>query len=226
MSISPGSDNIRVTILDDHKLVRDGLSEMLTREGIEVVAVYGEPQPFLDGLSNDRPNVAIVDLLLQDASGLEVVRKVHDRHPEIHVLVLTGSTDPEVVQRCMEVGAAGFLDKLSAGSKAVAEAVRGIEAGRGVFPVDSLGTLLAQARERSEPPAEPELLRVLSVRERQVLSFVAEGADNLKIAALLGITERTVKAHVSSLYRKLGAENRTQMALLAHDLGLRPTARH
>jgi DNA-binding NarL/FixJ family response regulator len=118
----------------------------------------------------------------------------------------------------MEEGAAGYLHKLSANGDGVLAAVRAVATGSRFFPAAVAGDhLLEPAPARSGGP-----LSRLTAREREVLTFVAGGADNLKIASFLQITERTVKAHVSSLYRKLGSENRTQLALLARQLGIRP----
>ncbi len=132
--------------------------------------------------------------------------------------MVSGATEPELADTCAALGVAGFLEKGSAGPQALVDAVRAVAAGQKVFPARTLA--IGPRAESSSPAAAA--LRGLTTREREVLTYIAAGFDNLKIAAQLDITERTVRAHVSSLYRKLGQENRTQMALLAGSLGLRP----
>jgi DNA-binding NarL/FixJ family response regulator len=136
------------------------------------------------------------------------------------VVVLADQEDAMLAERCVASGAAAFLDKLTARESSVVEALLAVSAGERLVPLSAMNLSSVM---RAAP--EPESRRSLSIREREVLRHLAAGADNLKIAALLGISERTVKAHVSSLYRKLGQENRTQMALYAQQLGLKPSFR-
>lgn len=208
---------LSVGILDDHPLIRDGLATLLSSSGLRVEITQSDPQAFVQEVARKTPSVAIVDLVLEVGDGLSVVRELHQSYPELPVLVLSGVNDPGVVDKCLEAGASGFLEKTTADHRAVVGAVRAVAAGQRVLPVRSL----SEGFDRRPEETEPEVLRALSMREREVLRRVALGDDNLKIAAVLGITERTVKAHVSSLYRKLGQENRTQLALLALRLGVR-----
>ncbi len=213
----------RVSILEDQSLMRQSLSEILQDAGFSVVGQYADPAAFLSHVGEDNPAVAIIDLVLQDRGGapqqdgVAVVKEIHHRYPEVGVLVFSGCVEPSMVDRCYREGASGYLDKLSAERDSLVGAVRAVARGERLFPVHLLESPLRAA---PQPPINP-LLQSLSLREREVLTYVAAGADNLKIATLLGISERTVKAHVSSLYRKLGSENRTQLALLALQLGVR-----
>lgn len=214
---------VRVAILEDHPLVRESLAVTLRRGGYAVVLDEAEAKPFLAALPVAQPAVALVDLTLETRAGItedgfDVLREVRAAHPDVRTLVLSGNGAPEVVERCLDEGAAGYLHKLSANGEDVLAAVRAVANGARFFPVAGAGDrLLAPSTGRSLGP-----LSRLTAREREVLGFVAGGADNLKIASFLQITERTVKAHVSSLYRKLGSENRTTLALLARQLGIRP----
>ncbi len=215
-----------VSILEDQSLMRQSLSALLEDAGFSVVGQYGDPGSFLSHISSDNPAVAIIDLSLQDRwgqllqGGLEVVKEVHQRHPQVGVLVFSGSVEPQMVDRCYQEGASGYLDKLSAERESLVGAVQAVARGERLVPMHLMDSPL---RVRPPEPLNP-LLQSLTEREREVLSYVAAGGDNLKIAALLNISERTVKAHVSSLYRKLGSENRTQLALLALQLGVRPSS--
>ena len=207
----------RVAILEDHKFVREVLEQSLRTHGFDVVLVESRAAPFLARLPHATPDVAIVDLGLDGPEdGLEVVREVRTSHPSTRTLVLTGSRDPDIAERCLQEGASGFLDKLSAGGDLVVTAVTRVAGGERFLPAEDTSDLF-RPRERSRSEL---VLGRLTAREREVLAYLATGADNLKIASHLGITERTVKAHVSSLYRKLECENRTSLALKARQLGI------
>jgi DNA-binding NarL/FixJ family response regulator len=132
------------------------------------------------------------------------------------MLVVSALEEPDLVDRCLSAGAAGFLTKRTADHDAVLGAILAVARGERVLPVDSYAQLLAH-----RPPAQEFRNPMgLTAREMEVLTLVAEGDDNLKISAMLGITERTVRAHVSALYRKVAVENRAQLAL--RGLQLRP----
>lgn len=208
---------VRVSILEEDGLLREGLSRELSTAGLEVVAAHDSAASFIDQLATERPNVAVMDLGPRGGRGTELVRLACARVPYLQILVVSGGAGLDA-EECLRSGAAGYLDRHSAGRQAFLDAVQAVARGERLAPIDALGL----GPGSSAPAPEPEPLRSLSPREREVLSWVASGADNLKIAALLGITERTVKAHVSNLYRKLGQRNRTRMALLAEQLGVRP----
>jgi two-component system, NarL family, nitrate/nitrite response regulator NarL len=210
----------RVTLLEDHRILRESISRMLQQAGIQVVAEYGDPQPFLSRLASDHPDVALVDIVLPGGEAVWVLEQAHQFHPDTRLLVLSGCAEPQMPGRCMQAGAAGYLDKTTTTSEVLLNAIRAVRRGESVLPAEYLETFF----EQHDQDPHGGLLKALSAREREVLGYVTAGADNLKIASCLNITERTVKAHVSSLYRKLGQENRTQLALLARELGIRPAA--
>lgn len=214
------AEPVRVSILDNQRLARDSLSRALEHAGIPVVGQYGDANNFLSALDRDNPAVAIVELA-NGHEDLEVVREARQFHPDVQLIVLSNSTVPEMVQRSFEAGATGYVNRVHSGCEVLVNAVRAVARGDRVFPPDLIGSLLHAQGAPDQPSGK---LAVLSTRERQVLSYIAAGADNLKISICLKISERTVKAHVSSLYRKLGQENRTQLALFARQLGVRPPA--
>src|SRR5205823_4283287 len=152
---------------------------------------------------------------------MTVVEEAHQLYPEVRILVLSATLDTDAMDRCFRAGAAGFLDKSSARVEALIDAISAIARGNNVFPAHAVESLLRAAGRRNEGS---ELLRGLSEREREVLAYLSIGSDNTQIAQKLEISERTVKAHVSNLYRKLGQDNRTQLALLARQSGIRPPA--
>ncbi len=208
---------IRIAILDSVALSRDCLSRSLRAAGVTIVGEYADERLFLGGLGDDRPELAIVDVThVQDP--LSLMREARQFHPNVQLLVLATGASADGVERLVDCGAAGYLDKLTAGMESVLEGARAIVRGDRVVPADYLSSLFAPRDDHGRQ----SLLRDLSTREREVLSCIAAGADNLQISSHLHISERTVKAHVSSLYRKLGQRNRTQLALLARQVGVRP----
>lgn len=217
---------IRVAVLEDQQVFRESLVALLELSGMRVVASCSEPASFLARVRESSPQVALVDLRLEHVGrslvedGLMALRQLHDFHPGVRSLVLSGHWDAETVERCFQAGAAGYLCKLNVGCDQVVEAVERVARGERLVPMGLLDTHALQF----EAPTSPALASLTS-REREVLGYVAGGADNLKIAACLGITERTVKAHLTSIYKKLGPENRAQLAVMACELGVqRPAA--
>jgi DNA-binding NarL/FixJ family response regulator len=191
------------------------------------MAVSRDVRALLDSLGTDPPQVAILDVEADGEAavgcsvteGINLLREARKRRLEVRMLMLSAVSAPEVISQCFDEGASGYLFRAGLGVNAVTNAIQGLVRGERLFPVQLLRNDL------EHPPAAPassSVLQVLTQREREVLCYVAGGADNLKIAAHLQIAERTVKSHVTQLYRKLGAENRTQLALRACHLGVRP----
>jgi DNA-binding NarL/FixJ family response regulator len=189
---------------------------------IEVVVRSSNVEQFLLQTRQQPPDVALVDLRLehpdgqQFSDGCRAVELLHDFHPQVRPIVLSGNRNPAEVERCFRAGAAGYLCKQNVGCAELLEAVERVAKGERLVPPDLFPSPLA-AEETGDSRGS---LHRLTGREREVLGYIASGADNLKIAVCLGITERTVKAHITSIYRKLDVENRTQMAMLACQLGV------
>lgn len=221
---SVAAEGGRVVILEDQPLMGQSLSDILQGAGFAVAGIYCEPDLFLSRLPVDLPAVAIIDLGLNGGhrsivpDGMATLRELRNRYPDVKPLVFSGATERATVDRCYQEGAAGYLDKLSTEGEALISAVRAVLRGERLFPMNLLDSPLSVAESKPTCP----VLDLLSVREREVLSYVAAGADNLKIATFLQVSERTVKAHVSALYRKLEAENRTQLALTGLKGGITP----
>jgi DNA-binding NarL/FixJ family response regulator len=216
---------IRVSVFEASRMYRECLQGLLAAAGVAVVAGYEDLAGFVAGLPLDRPDVAVANLGpsargpgadLERLAGL--VREIHEQHRTLPLVVLAGSTLPDA-EACYRDGAAAYFDADRGSTEELLRTVQAAASGVRLFP-----SSLAQASLRVEHPAAgpAPLLSRLSLRERQVLSLIGSGADNLKIAAQLTISERTVKAHVTGLYRKTQVENRTQLAILARDVGLRP----
>ena len=208
--------------------MRDSLEDTLSRQGFNVVATAGDPDLFLQRIGGISPHVAIIDLVLENqvtvnpnGGGLAVLRELRQYHADVRPLVLSATRDQAVIDECLREGAWGYLDKHGTGFGTLVETLDAIARGERMISLPLLQSTLRAAAEGSGGTGS-SLMSTLTVREREVLAYVAAGADNLKIASHLKISERTVKAHVSSLYKKLGPENRAQLALLARQLGIRP----
>jgi DNA-binding NarL/FixJ family response regulator len=215
------SGPIRVGILEDQQVFQECLVALLESSGMQVVARGQDVEGFLAQVKESPPDVALVDLRLErpDSAvvedGLKVVEALRERQPNTRAIVLTSYREMSEVERCFRAGVAGYLCKLNVSYAELVSAIERVARGEWLVPPELVSPV---------PPLTPNessssLGRITS-REREVLSMVAVGADNLQISARLGITERTVKAHVSNLYRKLGVQNRVEMAMLACQLGL------
>jgi len=203
---------IRVAIVDDHAVVRQGLEQLLTGEAdIEVVGTAANGAAAHALLSTSAPDVFLMDLSMPEVDGVEATRRILADAPEVHVVVLTSFADRQRILDALEAGASGYL--LKDGDPAqVAEAVRVAAAGES--PLDpKAARVLLDARREGRPAATAA--GKLTVREREVLDLVGQGLANKQIARRLGIAERTVKAHLTSVFQAIGVTDRTQAALWA-----------
>jgi DNA-binding NarL/FixJ family response regulator len=204
---------IRVLIADDHAVVRAGLAQLLgTFDGVELVGAAADGEQAVSLCEERRPDVVLMDLEMPVLDGIEATRRVRAASPEIAVVVLTSFSDRERILRALDAGAAGYLLKDAEPN----ELARAIEAAaRGEAPLDPKAARALLSARRAPGPAEG-----LSEREREVLAMVAEGLPNKVIAQQLAISEKTVKAHLTSVYRQIGVSDRTQAALWAQREGV------
>ncbi|MET7424574.1 response regulator transcription factor [Dactylosporangium sp. NPDC005555] len=202
---------IRLAIVDDQALVREGLALILGAEpDIEVVAGFADGAALLrDPVAAD---LILLDLYLPGADGVATMLRLRDRQPEVRVLMLTTVGSAADIQRALTAGADGFVLKDATGAE-LAAAVRGAHAG--VRPLSASAAELLWPRRVAPATAD---LSALTPREREVLDLLGQGLGNREIAGALTLAERTVKAHVSSVLAKLDVTSRTQAALLARDL--------
>jgi DNA-binding NarL/FixJ family response regulator len=205
---------VRVLLVDDHALVRQGLRAVLaTTAECEVVGEAATGEEAVERASDLHPDVVVMDLSMPGAGGVEATRRLRAELPDVRVLVLTTFSDDDRVRAALAAGATGYLLKDAAPEDVVA-AVR--STARDETPVDPrVARALLPGAAASGRAAGPEL----PPRERDVLVRIARGLSNRQIATELGIAERTVKVHVGSLFRRIGVADRTSAALWARDHG-------
>jgi DNA-binding NarL/FixJ family response regulator len=203
---------IRVFLLDDHEVVRQGLRRLLEAGGeFEVVGEAASAAEALDAVAACRPAVAVVDVRLPDGNGVEVCREIRAAHPEVACVILTSYADDEALAQAVLAGASAYLLKQVHGSDLLGT-IRA--AAKGHRLIDQATATAALAR-LEELAAARSALERLTPRERSILAGIAEGKTNKEIAAELYLAEKTVKNQVSVVLAKLGLARRSQAAALA-----------
>ena len=208
-------DSIRVLVVDDHAVVREGLRSFLElQDGIEVVGEAADGEEALELARRVGPDVVLMDLVMPNVDGLEAMRRLRQSAPTARVIVLTSFLDEDHLLPAMRAGAAGYLLK-NAQPQELARAIRAADAGEALID-PAVAARLVDVLAQHRPPIER-----LTPREREVLELIGRGFSNKRIALELGIAEKTAKTHVSNLLGKLGLADRTQAALYAARLGQR-----
>jgi two-component system response regulator DevR len=199
----------RVFLVDDHEIVRRGIAELVDAErDLEVVGEAGDVKQALARIAATRPEVAVLDVRLPDGNGIDLCREIRSRHPEIACLILTAYDDDEALRSAVLAGAAGYVVKDIRG-QALVEDIRRVAAGKRLLPATAGRRVVEELVAAPAAQVDPGL----SLRERQVLEFIADGHTNRQIADRLDLAEKTVKNYVSGLLAKLGLESRTQAAV-------------
>lgn len=200
---------IRVVVVDDHKVVRQGLRFLLGQEdGIEVVGESVDGEEAIDAVARLRPDVVLLDLLMPNLDGLAALPRILEGRPGVRVVVLTSDHDDDRIVEAIQAGAISYLLK-SAGVDEVVAAVRAAASGETRLAPSVAAKLIKEVRRKHEPAD------ALSEREREVLVLIARGKSNKEIARNLGIGEETVKTHVGSILGKLQLADRQQAAIYA-----------
>jgi DNA-binding NarL/FixJ family response regulator len=212
---------IRVLVVDDHPIVRQGLVAVLSDEDdLEVVGEAGSGREAIALAARLRPDVVLLDLEMTDVDGIEAIPSVLAGAPGVAVLVFTAYDTDERVLGAIHAGARGYLLK-GASAEEIARGIRTVAGGGSYLEPRVASKVLAEVFSNSSSNSGPgHHQTALSAREREVLKLVAEGLPTKQIAVALSISERTVKFHVSSIFHKLGAENRAQAVALAAQRGL------
>ncbi len=201
---------IRVLIVDDHKVVRQGLRFLLEQEdGIEVVGECADGPSAVEAVRTLEPTVVLLDLFLPGMDGIAVLAAIKRERPATEVLMLTSSSDDEHLLKAVQAGALAYLPK-TAGVDLVVGSVRAAARGESLLEPRIAASLVRAVRQTA---TRPRPLDQLSPRELEVLTALAHGRSNRQIARALSISEETVKAHVSSILAKLQLADRTQAAI-------------
>jgi DNA-binding NarL/FixJ family response regulator len=213
-------DPIRILLVDDHAVVREGLRAFLgLQDGFEIVGEAADGEEAVQQAAELEPDVILMDLVMPGLDGVSAMRELRRRGGRAHVIVLTSFLDDDRLLAALEAGAAGYLLKNSQPAE-LSRAVRAAQAGEAIIDPTAAARLVhaLSDRDRARPSATP--LDQLTGREREVLTLIAQGRANKRIALELGISEKTVKAHVGHVLAKLGVTDRTQAAVLAVQEGL------
>jgi two-component system response regulator DevR len=211
MAEKPAPSRLRVMLVDDHELVRDGLRAVLGASGeFEIVAEAADEAGAIRESERTSPDVVLMDVRLGSGSGIEATREIRARRPATKVLMLTSFADDEALFASIMAGAAGYLLKQIRGGEIVA-AVRAIGAGGSLLDPTLTRTVLDQWREARSRLRDERLAR-LSAQEERILSRVAAGRTNREIAAELHLAEKTIKNYVSSILDKLEVARRAEAA--------------
>lgn len=208
--------SIDVMIADDHSLMREGLKQLLELEvNIDVVAQAGDGKEALRQALKYNPDVVLLDINMPKMNGIEVLRRFRDLGIESKVIMLTIHEDREYLFETMNMGANGYILKDSDANSLI-KAIKSVNNGE-TYIQPSIKSILSDRRTNIDEESNEELLKVKSLtnREYEVLTLIAEGLNNRNIAERLYISEKTVKNHVSSIFKKLGVNDRIQAAIFA-----------
>ncbi|MGI6557807.1 MAG: response regulator [Limnochordia bacterium] len=211
---------IRVLIVDDYALFRQGLARILEmEEDIIVVGEAGNGREALELAVELRPHIILMDINMPVVNGLEATRKLHRRLPHVGIIGLTIHDDEEYLRELIKEGAQGYLLKDTEPVRVV-EAIRRVYRGEAFLPPNLITKLFSTLQRSSVAEDDPSPGEELTPREKEVLCCIAQGMSNKEIAVSLYISEKTVKNHISSIFRKLDLTDRTQAAVYAIKQGL------
>ncbi|PRO64908.1 response regulator transcription factor [Alkalicoccus urumqiensis] len=201
---------IRVVFADDHEMVRIGIGSYLrSQEDIEVVAEAGNGEEAYTLVMKHRPDVVLMDLVMEPVDGIEATRRITEEWPEAKILIMTSFVDDDKVYPALEAGALSYMLKTSRAGE-IAEAVRDTYRGRSVLEPAVQTKVMQRMRTQKEKPHDQ-----LTAREREVLKLMSEGLSNQEIADRLYIALKTVKVHVTNILMKLDVHDRTQAVIYA-----------
>lgn len=211
--VAPDIEKIRLLLVDDHTVVRQGLKMVLSLEDdLDILGEAANGEEALAQVRNLAPQVVLMDLLMPVMDGVSAIRAIKKEFPDVEVVALTSVLEDRLVIDAVEAGAAGYLLK-ETGPDELVEAIRAAAKGEVRLHPKAQQRLVKEVR-------TPEMRESLTERETETLRFVAKGHANKDIANLMGVSEVTIKTHVSSILSKLNLSSRTQAALFALKEGL------
>lgn len=204
---------IRIMLVDDHEMVREGLKAILMNEpDFSIVGDAASAAQALVEIEQQRPDIVLLDVRLPDSSGIKVCQAVTERFPEVAIIILTTFTDEQLVAQCLQAGARGYIVKdierfdLKRSIRAVA---------RGEAAIDSKAAVAVLAQMRRTPPSAEPAPEPLSSQQLVILRLVAQGLSSREIATQLYLSENTVKGYVQEILHRLNVKNRTEAVMVA-----------
>ncbi|MGD9144996.1 MAG: response regulator transcription factor [Anaerolineae bacterium] len=207
---------IRVMIVDDHGIVRRGLTAVLrTFADLDLVGEARDGQEAIARCEELEPEVILMDLVMPELGGVAATRTIHRRWPSVQIIALTSFQEKELVQEALQAGAISYLLKNVSGED-LAEAIRAAHAGRSILAPEAVQALIQPGKPQPMPSYD------LTPREREVLALLVKGLNNAEIARRLSISPSTAKAHVSNILSKMGVSNRAEAISLALQQNLVP----
>lgn len=208
MSADPAG-SVNVVVVDDHDLLREGVvSALASYDDLCVVGEAPSGEIAIQVVSELKPDVIIIDLVMPGMGGTEAIRQLRDRNPDLGIVALSSFSESSRVHEAIEAGATSYLVK-SIDADSLARAVRGAAAGHGTFSPEAM-------RAMTDRPNDAGALGQLTTRERQIADLVADGRSNAEIANTLSLSVYTVKNHVSNILMKLAVQSRTEAAAVIH----------
>jgi DNA-binding NarL/FixJ family response regulator len=216
------TDPIRILLVDDQRLMREGLRTLLELEpDLQVIGEAGDGQAALDAYAAIEPNVVLMDIRMPGMDGVEATRRMRERWPGARVIILTTFDDDASVFEGLRAGALGYMLKDVSGHD-LAEAVRTVAGGGALIEPSVARRVLAEFARLAPPARSPDtgLAEPFSEREQEIVRLLAAGLSNREIGDRLCLAEGTVKNYVTTILQKLGARDRTQAALRAREMGL------
>ncbi len=216
--MTASSSPIRVLLADDHAVVRAGIRQFLEQaDDIQVVAEADDGAAAQALIEQHRPDVAVLDIQMPKATGIDVTRWVRAHHRDVGVLILTAYDDTPYVMAVLQAGANGYVLK-TASPREIIRAVRDVHAGNSALDASILQKMMSQISTAKQAP----LVERLTGRETEVLTLVGKGYTNKAIGVQLGISDRTVQGHLAHIFNKLQAGSRTEAVMRAVSLGWLP----
>ena len=210
MSLSPKS-RIRLVLVDDSEVVRVGLRALLATDAtLEIVGEGASVAAGVDACVHTRPDVALLDIRLPDGTGLDACRQILKKLPDTRVLMLTSVAEDSLVDEAIRSGAHGYLLKEIDG-RGLVQAIHDVAAGKSILDPTITARVMQMVKSGGGPP---DALAALSPQEKRVLALIAEGCTNKEVAAQLGLSEKTVKNYLSTVFEKLHVSRRAEAAVL------------
>ena len=211
---------IRILVVDDHALFREGIKALLSRyDDLEVAGEAADGKDAIDQATRLHPDIVLMDIAMPGLGGLEATLELKKISPEIKILVLTQYADQEYLYRFLKAGVSGYVLKRAAGADLVS-AIRSVQRGGTFLHPDVAPTVIEGYLGGLQPPEEEDIYETLTDREKQVLKLVAEGKTNKEIADILSISVKTAMAHRANTADKLGIHNRAELVKFALQRGI------